>query len=39
MKIFTFAAKKISAKQKINALIALVFAFMCYVLLVKRKLK
>ena len=37
MKIFTFAAKKID--KKTNALIALVFAFMCYALLVKRKLK
>lgn len=37
--IFIRILEKIDKKQKTNALIALVFAFMCYVLLVKRKLK
>ena len=37
MKIFTFAVKKID--KKTNAFNCIGFAFMCYVLLVKRKLK
>ena len=39
MKIFTFAAKKLMKNKKNQCFNCIGFAFICYVLLVKRNLK